>query len=62
MDEERLPRKLLTSWVRNKRPRGAPQFTYGRGVIKALKKVDIEKSEWYNAAQDRNAWRTLISR
>ena len=62
MDEERLPRKLLTSWVRNKRPRGAPQFTYGRGVMKALKKVDIEKSEWYNAAQDRNAWRTLISR
>ena len=62
MDQERLPRKLLTSWVRNKRPRGAPQFTYGRGVMKALKKADIDKDKWYSAAQDRDAWRSLINR
>ena len=62
MEKERLPRKLLTSWVRNKRPRGAPQFTYGRGVMKALKKAEIKKDSWYDIAQDRVVWRTLIYR
>ena len=62
MEKERLPRKFLTSWVRNKRPRGAPQFTYGRGVMKALKKAEIKKDSWYDIAQDRVAWRTLINR
>ena len=36
MNTNRLPRKLLTCWVRNKRPVGAPQMTYGRTVNKAL--------------------------
>ena len=62
MKKERYPRKFLTSWVRHRRPRGAPQFTYGRGVTKAMKKVDITKDEWYTLAQDRVAWRSRIYR
>ena len=37
MEYDRLPRKLLSSWVPSKRPKGAPQFTYGRGIYKCLK-------------------------
>ena len=62
MDQVRMPRKLLTSWVRHKRPRGAPEFTYGRGVTKALKKVDVGKDQWYSLAQDRSVWRSITSR
>ena len=42
MPYRRLPRKMLSSWVRSKRPRGAPQFTYGRMLRKSLKKADTE--------------------
>ena len=32
MDFDRLPRKMLSSWVCTKRPSGAPEFTYGHGL------------------------------
>jgi len=38
----RLPKKLLSSWVCNRRPKGAPGFTYGCGVMKALKKAGVD--------------------
>ena len=60
MDSERLPRKMLTSWVKEKRPRGAPEFTYGRGVYKALKKVNVDRDNWYQIAMDREKWRAVI--
>ena len=46
MQSERLPRKMLTSWVREKRPQGAPDYTYGRGAYKALMKVNVGRNEW----------------
>jgi len=36
MGMDRLPRKLLSSWVNNKRPIGAPELTYGRSLFKTL--------------------------
>ena len=36
MDYSRLPRRMLTAWVPHPRPRGAPRFTSGRTVAKAL--------------------------
>ena len=32
IDFDRLPRKMLSSWECTKRPIGAPEFTYGRGL------------------------------
>jgi len=32
----RVPRKLLSLWVKYRRPKGAPEFTYRRGIHKAL--------------------------
>lgn len=60
MPWERLPRKMLTSWVRSKRPRGCPKFTYGRSINKSLKYAGIEKSEWHELAVNRLQWRTLL--
>ena len=56
MNYDRLPRKMLSSWVYSKRPKGAPEFTYGRGIFKCLKKCEIEKSNWFCYALDRMKW------
>ena len=61
MEMHRLPRMMLSSWVRNKRPRGCPQFTYGRGLTKALKKANIDPNNWHNVASDRLNWRKLLT-
>ena len=53
---------VVSLFMRHKRPRDAPEFTYGRGVTKALKKVDVGKDEWYSLAQDRSVWRSITSR
>ena len=60
MTYDRLPRKMLSSWVPNKRPRGAPEFTYGRGLYKALKKVEVSKDNWYALAENREQWRKTV--
>ena len=64
MDMARLPRRMLSSWVRCrrwKRPPGSPQMTYGRGLKKAMNYMDIAPSSWHELAQDRDAWRAAIS-
>ena len=61
MPINRLPRKLLSSWVRCPRPRGCPEFTYGRSVFKALRYVNVCKSSWYDLANDRNAWKNVLN-
>lgn len=60
MGPERLPRKMLTSWVHAKRPRGCPQMTYGRSFYKALQKVNIERTLWTEKARDHAGWRTTL--
>ena len=61
MPIDRLPRKMLSCWVNNKRPRGAPQMTYGRSLKKSLKKAKIPSTNWHELAQDRAKWRDLIN-
>ena len=48
MDMERLPRKLLSSWLPVPRRRGSPEMTFGRTVRwrlfdRALKHPDVER-------------------
>ena len=57
MPFHRLPRKMLSSWVRAKRPRGSPQFTYGRMLRKAMKKVGIDTQRWNILASNRELWK-----
>ena len=61
MPATRLPRKMLTCWINEKRPRGAPEFTYGRGIYKSLKKVNFAKYDWYDKALDRLDCRSIIN-
>ena len=37
MDYDRLPRKLLFSWVRHRRPRGRPSLTFGHRLDRVVK-------------------------
>lgn len=60
MPWSRLPRKMLSSWVRSNRPRGAPQYTYGRSLYKTLKKANIEVDKWHEMALDKAKWRDMI--
>ena len=60
MGFERIPRCLLSCWVRNPRPIGAPKFTYGRTVKKALVAFGIKlknTEEWQPLVVDRAAWK-----
>ena len=61
MSFNRLPRKMMSSWVTNKRPRGSPEFTYGRGLMKSLKKVKLNSCNWTESALDRNKWSDILA-
>ena len=61
MPNNRLPRKMLSCWIDHKRPRGAPQMTYGRSLRKVLKKAQIPVETWHELAQDRVRWRERIT-
>ena len=62
MDMSRTPRKLITGWVENPRPRGCPYMTWGRTLKKALKRyrLSTDFSEWSKIAQDRRNWRAVF--
>ena len=57
----RSPTKLLSSWVNNRRPKGLPEFTFGRDVYKALKVVNVNKLDWSGLAIDRHSWNNVIA-
>lgn len=59
MDWSRLPRKMLSSWVPHKRLVGAPEFTYGRGLMKSIRRLNLDKNNWSAAASDKTSWRKL---
>ena len=61
MDFDRLPRRMLSSWVPHKRPPGAPRMTYGRSLGKALDVFDLDHSKWHELAADRCAWRAMLA-
>lgn len=63
MDMDRLPRKLLTGWVDNKRAQGHPFQTWGHTLKKALVIAGIptEFETWaLTLAKDKNWWRNKL--
>ena len=62
MPMDRTPGRLLTGWVSNPGPRGAPQMTFRRTLNKALKASGIttDFAGWQQASQDRVTWRAAI--
>ena len=57
----RLPRKFLTCWVNNPRPRGRPQAHYGHGLKIDLANAGIDASQWLVKAADLSVWRNIIN-
>jgi crotonobetainyl-CoA:carnitine CoA-transferase CaiB-like acyl-CoA transferase len=62
MKYSRMPRWLLSCWVANPRPVGAPNFTYGRGVQAALEYAGLGEGDgrWVAQAGDREQWREML--
>ena len=60
MDFDRLPRRMLSSWIPHGRPIGCPNMTYGRSIRMALDKFHIDRSRWPELAADRCAWRQTL--
>jgi len=58
--DRRLPRRMLSAWVRHPRPQGAPKMTYGRSIHKALKMFHIDPETWVDLAADRPVWRETL--
>ena len=59
MPESRLPRRLITSWVLNPRPKGRPHLTYGHSLVNDLKKHGLADN-WSTLALHRGAWRAKV--
>ena len=57
---QRLPRRMLSSWVAQPRPRGAPPMTFGRSIEYALEDFHISRRDWPDLAADRGAWRETL--
>ena len=60
MDYERLPRRMLSSWVPHPRPCGAPPMTFGRSIGAALDDFHVDRRTWHELAADRSAWRQTL--
>ena len=60
---EILPRKMLFSWVCTKRPIGAPEYTYGLGLFKSMKKklvlIWITDMDYHMIKQYGQKWFTI---
>ena len=54
--------KMLTCWVRSKRPPGCPKFTFGRSMKKALNYAKIDFDNWVDIANDCTEWRNAINK
>ena len=61
MGEERLPRRMLTSWIPTARPRGRPHLTFAQGLVKDLVYAGLNTRNWGALAKDRKAWRMTLN-
>ena len=47
--------------VLNHRPCGCLEFTYDRGIYKALRTTNVDKNSWYDLAVDKTAWKNVLN-
>ena len=59
---QRLPRKLLSSWIDSERPVRRPQHSWGRSMINDLPRfgLDTTRDGWASVAQDRLKWNWIV--
>ena len=62
MDDSRLPKRLLYGELTaGQRSLGQPKKRYKDSLKESLKRCDIPYSTWEVSANDRPAWRSLVS-
>ena len=67
MDENRLPKQLMTAWCDKPRPRGRPQQTIRNCYVKAIQRIlpsvseSALTSEWIHLAEDKQQWERLMA-
>ena len=59
MGWERIPRKLLSSWVGATRAQCGVEMPYGRALQKAFRRAGLDEN-WHVRAQDRAGWAEMI--
>jgi hypothetical protein len=67
---ERLPRKMITSWVNHSRPKGRPVLNYGQCLEHTLKETNfnsflstgncIDLESWQTLAKDKCTWKKFL--
>ena len=64
MDKSRPPRRFLTQWVREPRPKFGQEMRYGRSLERCFKPFGLPlcNNEWAALAQDRAEWARFITR
>jgi hypothetical protein len=64
MNFSRLPRRMLSCWIPNRRPVGRPRFTYGETIKKALQKFGFNADKigitWHTLASKSCIWKSLL--
>ena len=53
LDFDKLPRKMLSSWLCTKCPVGAPEYTYSCDMFKSLKEAAVNLNSWHELAHDK---------
>ena len=59
MPEQRAPRRLLSSWVRAKRPIGRPQMSIAHCIRDTIKRAGLSPHTWITDANDRDHWKDI---
>ena len=57
MPWKRIPQKMLTAWCNSKRPKGAPQMTYGRNLKYFFKRRSVDHKTWMTRSKNQVRWR-----
>ena len=60
MEWGRVPRKLLSSWVYQKRPIGRPCMRWAESIERDLANAKIPRTKWHILAKDKSKWRSKI--
>ena len=63
MPKNRLPKRLMLSWIREPRVAGGQEMTYGRSLQRHLHHFGLPTVfiEWAHLAQDRAGWHKLVT-
>ena len=61
MKEGRSAFKILTGKSIGKRPLGRPRRRWEDNIRIDLEEMGINAGNWFDSAQDRNYWRTLVT-